>query len=1245
MKIARRFTTAGASPYQSIEFAKRTSEIRNPDGSTVFKLEGIDVPAGWSQVAVDILAQKYFRRAGVPLKQADGTPKLDPSGKQAFGGEHDAREVFHRLAGCWMHWGARHGYFDSQDDAHTFYDELCWMLAAQVCAPNSPQWFNTGLNYAYGITGPAQGHTYVDPATGETKLAASAYERPQPHACFIQSVKDDLVGDGGIMDLWTREARLFKYGSGTGTNFSHLRGENEPLSGGGKSSGLMSFLKIGDRAAGAIKSGGTTRRAAKMVCLDLDHPDIERFVSWKVHEEEKVAALVAGSRAMNRRLNAVLAACTTDAGRVADPAKNPKLRQAVRDARAGFVPDGAIRRVLQLAEQGVSGVKFDEYDAEWTGEAYHTVSGQNSNNSVRVPNSFFEALDRGADWALTRRTDGKVHHTLPAKELWDRVAYAAWACADPGLQYDSTINEWHTCPADGRINASNPCSEYMFLDDTACNLASLNLIKFLKDDGTFDVDGYRHAIRLWTVVLEISVLMASFPSRAIAEKSYEFRTLGLGYANIGTILMRQGIPYDSPEGLAICGALTAILGGESYATSAEMSAELGPFPGYAKNRDAMLRVMRNHRRAAYDAPKSDYEGLTIRPQGIAARHCPAALVQAARQSWDRAIELGEKHGYRNAQVTVIAPTGTIGLIMDCDTTGIEPDFSLVKYKKLAGGGYFKIINQSLPPALTKLGYTKQQIDDIGRYVLGAKTLRGAPGVNHETLAAKGFTPDAIVKVEKQIEQAFDISFVFNRWTLGDEFCHDVLHLTDEQMAAPKFDLLRAIGFSKEEIDGANDYCGGAMTVEGAPHLKDEHLPVFDCANRCGRRGKRYIRYQAHLYMMAAAQPFLSGAISKTINMPTEASVEDVKAAYRQGWELMLKAVALYRDGSKLSQPLNAFSDDDGEAAADAQRAEPVVAAPAPTQTEQVKALAETAAKKVIVRYLRERHRLPDRRKGYTQKAVIAGHKIYLRTGEYEDGELGELFLDMSKEGAAFRSLMNCFAIAVSLGLQHGVPLEEFVDAFTFTRFEPNGMVRGHGKIKMVTSIIDYVFRDLAINYLGRRDLAQVDEEDLRNDTVQPAESSPLPLFDHEEEHEEPDNDHADPRPARSAGIAPADPEFIRRPQSAVIAPAAALRSPGLSAPAAAAASATATVSAPPVVVAPKTASGRGPSNANGTSKSSSNGAAKPSGPTAMPKAMRAQEARLKGYEGDPCGACQQFTLVRNGTCLKCDSCGGTSGCS
>lgn len=1180
MKIDRRFTSRRQNPYEGIMFVKRSSEIRNPDGSTVFKLENIDVPEAWSQLAIDILAQKYFRKAGVPQRDQNGQPAIGPDGKSVLGGEQDARQVFERMAGCWTHWGKSYGYFKTPDDAESFHDEMCYMLAHQMAAPNSPQWFNTGLHYAYGLSGPAQGHYYVDPKTQEVVKATNAFEHPQPHACFIQSIEDDLVNENGIMDLWVREARLFKYGSGTGTNFSKLRGDGEGLSGGGKSSGLMSFLKIGDRAAGAIKSGGTTRRAAKMVCLDLDHPDIEEFIDWKVIEEQKVAAMVTGSKICAQRLNAVLKACHTVDGEGAfrldlDQKTNPVLREALASARRDLVSEAYIQRMFSYAQQGFTHFVFHEYDTNWDGKAYQTVSGQNSNNSVRIPNEFFAALETDGDWQLKRRTSGKVWKTVKARELWDRIAWAAWICADPGTQYDTTINEWHTCPEDGRINASNPCSEYMFLDDTACNLASLNLTKFYAADGQFELEHFRHAVRLWTIALEISVLMASFPSRSIAEKSYQFRTLGLGYANLGTVLMRQGIPYDSPKALAICGAITSIMTGEAYGTSAEMAAELSPFSGYANNREHMLRVIRNHRRAAYQAPQAEYEHLTIAPMGIRPEHCPPDMLLAARRAWDHALELGTAYGYRNAQVTVIAPTGTIGLVMDCDTTGIEPDFALVKFKKLAGGGYFKIINQSLPMALATLGYTDQQAQDVVRYCVGAQTLKGAPFINHDTLRQKGFDDAALDRLESSLGQAFEIQFAFNKFTLGEAFCVEKLGLTEAQLNEISVNMLKTLGFTQEEIAAANDFCCGTMTVEGAPYLKAEHLAVFDCANRCGRIGQRSIAVDAHIRMMASAQPFISGAISKTINMPADATLEDVKAAYLLAWKSMVKAVALYRDGSKLSQPLSA-STDSGKAV---------------EATTSVMGMAEKITERVLVRYLAKRRSLPSRRSGYTQKAIVGGHKLYLRTGEYEDGTVGEIFLDMHKEGAAFRSLMNCFAIAISLGLQHGVPLEEFVEAFVFTRFEPNGPVKLNDRIKMSTSIIDYIFRELAVTYLDRYDLAQVKEEDLRMDSMKKDDMDP------ECSEEEADLDAL----AKSSVLTEHLP--IRRN------------------------------------------SGKGNGHGNGNGHSVARQVEITRETLTLTEIKNAKDAKVKGYEGDPCPECKQFTMVRNGTCLKCVTCGATSGCS
>ncbi len=1101
MRFERRFTTADQSPYASIAFRATKSEIRNPDGSTVFSLDGIEVPTAWSQVAADVIAQKYFRKAGIPARLktveendvpsflwrhvADEVALAELPEAERTGPEMSSKQVFDRLAGTWTYWGWKGGYFDSEHDAQTFMDELRYMLAKQMAAPNSPQWFNTGLHWAYGIDGPSQGHHYVDYRTGVLQASTSAYEHPQPHACFIQSVADDLVNEGGIMDLWVREARLFKYGSGTGSNFSKLRGENEKLSGGGKSSGLMSFLKIGDRAAGAIKSGGTTRRAAKMVVVDADHPDIEAYIDWKVKEEEKVAALVTGSKTMQKAMKAILKACVNCQGDGDDcfnPEKNPALKKEIKLARRAFVPDASIKKVIQYARQGFTDIDVDTYTLDWDSEAYLTVAGQNSNNSVRITDDFLRAVEADEDWTLTRRITGKPHKVIKARDLWEKIGHAAWASADPGLQYHTTINDWHTCPAGGAIVASNPCSEYMFLDDTACNLASLNLLQFRDaTNRNIDLAAYQHAVRLWTVVLEISVLMAQFPSREIAQLSYDYRTLGLGYANIGGFLMSSGIAYDSDEGRAICGALSAIMTGVCYATSAEMAGELGPFARFHENRDAMLRVMRNHRRAAH-GHADGYAALSIAPvplDGSALRD--QDLVAAARAAWDRAVELGERHGYRNAQTTVVAPTGTIGLVMDCDTTGIEPDFALVKFKKLAGGGYFKIINRAVPDALRALGYREADIAEIEAYAVGHGSLRQAPGINHSSLRARGFTPAKLEEIEKTLAGAFDIKFVFNKWTVGADFLSKTLNVPAARMDDPAFDLLAWLGFTKAEIEAANIHVCGAMTVEGAPHLKREHYAVFDCANACGRTGKRYLSVESHIRMMAAAQPFISGAISKTINMPNDAGIEDCKEAYMLSWRLALKANALYRDGSKLSQPLNSQLIDEDEDETD-EAIEAVLAAPLPARAA---AISEKIVERVIERIerVRERERLPDRRKGYTQKAVVGGHKVYLRTGEYQDGRIGEIFIDMHKEGAAFRSLMNNFAIAISVGLQYGVPLDEYVEAFTFTRFEPAGLVQGNDAIKNATSILDYVFRELAISYIGRNDLAHVDPSEIGHDVL------------------------------------------------------------------------------------------------------------------------------------------------------------------
>jgi ribonucleoside-diphosphate reductase alpha chain len=1225
LKIERKFTESGKDPFNKLNWSKRDVEIRNFDGSVAFSMKGVNLPDNYSQVAANVLSQKYLRKAGVPknLKKLreKGVPiwlqKSVPDHKameklpesEKYGEEVDGRQTFRRLAGTWTYWGWKHGYFASEDDARAYYDEMCFMLASQRASPNSPQWFNTGLNWAYGIEGPAQGHYFVNPETEELERSVNAYEHPQPHACFIQSVSDDLVNEGGIMDLWTREARLFKFGSGTGSNFSRIRGEGEPLSGGGMSSGLMSFLRIGDRAAGAIKSGGTTRRAAKMVSLDMDHPDIEAFVNWKMTEEEKVAALVAGSQHLQNHGNEILAAIQAydDGEDSFNQSKNKPLAIAINSAIKAYIPENLIARVLELGQQGYTQIEIDTYDTSWEGEAYSTVSGQNSNNSVRVSNDFMHSVIDGKDWNLYWRTElddaeeegraPKPCKTLAANDLWDTVARAAWSCADPGLQYDTTINEWHTCSADGKINGSNPCSEYMFLDDTACNLASLNLVKYYDAETTkFNTEEYIHSIRLWTVALEISVLMAQFPSVEIAQRSYDYRTLGLGYANIGSLLMRMGIPYDDNRASAICGTLTSMLGGISYSTSAEMASVKGPFPRYENNKENMLRVMRNHQRASYNVPDDEYEGLTVKPRGIDPNYCPEYLLTAARECWDQVIDLGEKHGFRNAQSTVIAPTGTIGIVMDCDTTGIEPDFALVKFKTLAGGGMLRIINQSVPVALDRLGYDQNQSKEIVDYIIGSGTFDNSPEINFESLKKKGLTPEILDSLESQIANFTSIGHLVTVSSVGEDFCTSKLRVSESQAEDWTFDLLSHLGFTSEEIDSANDYIFGRLTIEGAPHMKESDLAVFDCASKCGQYGTRFIAWNAHINIMASAQPFISGAISKTINMPHESTIDDIKQAYMDSWRGMIKANALYRDSSKLSQPLmsgtvlkvNIEEEEDlAEGLMSAEKAVEVMADALPISD------AEPLARKVVTRYIAQRRRLPNKRGGYIQKAKIGGHNVYLHTGEYGDGSLGEIFLDMHKEGAAFKALTNAFAIAVSLGLQHGVPLKEFVDAFVFTRFEPNGPVQGNDRIKMSTSILDYIFRDLAVNYLDRNDLAHVKPEDLKPDIVRSEGEAETEL-----------NLNSGLSPAGSA----TDNHEIQLTLDDVD-------------PAQADTSTVQTdLSEMPLTSTAPLVSSSGDSSA-------------------------VEEAGKFGFEGDPCPECGQFTLVSNGSCLKCVSCGSTTGCS
>ena len=1241
MRIERRFSTETDAPFGGVAFRRADSEIRSFSGDIIFEMRDIEVPEHWSQTAIDILAQKYFRKTGVAASlrriPEKGVPKfLQRSmphvaalaklpAEDRYGPETSAKQIFDRIAGAWTYWGWKGGYFDDEEAAQIYLDEMRAMLALQIGAPNSPQWFNTGLHWAYGIDAAGQGHFFVDPESGRVTPSDSAYERPQPHACFIQSVDDSLAGDGGIMDLWKREALLFKYGSGSGTNFSSIRGAEEPLSGGGKSSGLISFLKVGDAAAGAVKSGGTTRRAAKMVIVDVDHPDIEDFVTWKAREEEKVAALVAGSKALGKHLPLIMDACWAiddDDGRF-NPKKNDALKSAIEDARKSFVPDGSINRVIDYARQGYRSIEVDTYDLDWDSEAYRTIAGQNANNSVRVKDAFLKAVVDNEDWALKRRVDGATTKTVSARQLWQDICATAWTCADPGVQFHDTINAWHTCPEGGEIRASNPCSEYMFLDDTACNLASINLIKFKTDNG-FDADGFEHACRLWSLALEISVAMAQFPSAEIAQRSHDYRTLGLGFANLGGLLMSSGIPYDSEEGRAIAGGVSALMSGAAYRASAEMASAVGAFPKYAENRDAMLRVLRNHRRACVGvALGGDYENLPNDPVQFDAASCPwSTLTESARRVWNEAYELGAINGFRNAQVSAIAPTGTIGLVMDCDTTGIEPDFALVKFKKLAGGGTLKIINRAVPAALETLGYTPAEIDDIVNYAIGRTTLRDAPGVSLEDLRGEGFEERHLVALEDRLKTAFDMTYAFAPQALGEDFCRNILGLSETQINDTGYQVLRDIGFSDEEIHQANLFACGAMTIEGAPHLKEEHYAVFDCATPCGRIGERALPVEAHLEMMAASQPFVSGAISKTVNLPAEAGINDCAKSYMLAWRLGLKSIALYRDGSKLSQPLASVLLQ-AETSEEDDLDESLAAAPA---AQKSKIVAERIVERIIER-TPGRRRLPDRRKGYIQKAIVGGHKVYLHTGEFDDGEVGEIFIDMHKEGAAFRSLMNNFAIAVSLGLQYGVPLDEYVDAYVFTRFEPAGPVQGNDQIKHATSILDYIFRELAISYLGRSDLAQINPEETAVDAIGRG------------VHEE--KTQADATKLISKGFSRStvtdnlvilrggDFDRLRDSANEDTEPT------------------TIEDDAIDVEVEPAEEMAESPPEIEAQIAKLADAVNQkaPRGVLATPGSNAQRDARVKGYEGDACPECGQFTLVRNGTCLKCDSCGASTGCS
>lgn len=951
-----------------IEWKIARSEIVDArSGKVIHEQYGVEVPAQWSDRATDILSQKYFRKAGVPsdtefakLADWDGPNWLRPRAVlpgATFGGETSARQVFRRLAGAWTYWGWKHDYFgkiiSGGNDAHQeavqsaeiFYDECFMMLALQYAAPNSPQWFNTGLHWAYGIEGGSDDGQFFVPdredrfaaTLDDVKRTANGYERPQPHACFLTGTEDNLVGENGIMETWSTEARIFKYGSGSGVNVSPWRSRSEKLSGGGVASGVMSWLTIGDKAAGAIQSGGTTRRAAKMVMLDDDHPELVDFIHWKEREEHKAASMHVGSKLIELYARGQLP---------------PELES--------LVPQQTKDRLRQGLKAEIYGIGYEE-------EANRTIDGQNSNNSVRVTDAFLSAASVDSlGWDLIERVSGKIAKTVVASDVWNELCTAAWACADPGVIYHDTVNSWNTCAADGTIRTTNPCCEFHHLDWSACNLASLRLSAFLREDGTFDTDLFVHVCRIVTVVLDVSVTMAAFPAPEFAVGAYNYRTLGIGYSDLGGLLMQIGLPYDSDEGRAVAAAITALMTGVSYRISAEMAGELGPFPRWDANADDFLRVMRNHRRAL-TWPLDSWEQLNIMPYCCVRKDLPLEhnnLLTAALDEWDKVIGA---ESFRNAQVSLIAPTGTISFSMDCDTTGMEPEFGLVKYKNLAGGGTMRIVNGAVGPALRRLGYDE-------------------PFVNA-----------ALAKLENPPSG--------ERWVLTDD-------------------------------------------------LRNEHRVVFAGANE--------ITYQAHILMLAAIQPFLSGAASKTINLPEGATVAHVSEAYLMCHKYGIKAVALYRNNSKLAQPLQAD---------EVKKIEPeelITSRVHTVRQEPDGSLAATLARG-------EREDLPNRTEiGYRQKAKIGDRgreqTVFWHVGCYPDGRVGELFIELAKQGSSMRATNNCTAIAISIGLQHGVPLDKYIEQFIGTKFEPAGFVEGHDEISFASSVMDLIAKDLAITYLGRDDL-------------------------------------------------------------------------------------------------------------------------------------------------------------------------------
>lgn len=1052
----------------------------------------VEVPSSWSKTSIDILVNQYFRKDGLPTilrkvaednipswlqrSEADIAKLNNLPQNERYSAESSAKNVFKRIAGAWTYWGYKKSYFTSEEDAKNFFEEIQYIIYKQIASPNAPQLFNTGLHWAYGITGEAQGHYYFSETNNAILPSTNTYERPQTQSCFIQSVEDDLVNKDGIYDLMLKEAKIFKYGSSSGSNFSNIRGKGEKLSGGGHSTGVMSFLKISDFSADVVRSGGNTKSGSKMVVLDADHPEIEDFINWKIKEDEKIVSMVTGSNIVKRILELIFEACKDYQGLEENKYNhlvNEKLKSVIFLASNLMVPEKYIDRALLLAKQNIYDINYAIFTTAWDLEASKTVTGKNTTTFISITNTFMTKYYNNENWYLINRYDGSSYKTIKTSEIFANIAMASWSCNNVGILFHDNTNDWNTCINDGLIKTSTPNFEYLFLDDTACSIAIINLIHFYKKDQNkliIDTEKLEHVTYLLTIALDISVAMGELPSLKIAQTSFKYRSIGIGYTNAASLLMSMALPYDSKEGRSLIANISAFITGCAYQASAKIAKIKCPFPAYENNKQVFINVIHNHLCALKN--EDNYKNIHNKPQALNYNYCiDKGLYNKTLEIWQNILQLAQTIGFRNAQVSCIMPNNNVNIMLDCNTCGIEPDNSLIKYYTDNTGNYNRVVSPYVIEGLSNLGYSEEQIQDIKHHLIGRKTLKSAPFINKKTLSQLGFTSVELEKIENSLASTFNIQFSFNKYIIGDEFCENVLKLDINQLKNPNFSLLEALGFTSEQITEANYYVNGYLTLEDAPHLQKKHINIFTCSVISGK-GTKYITPQAHINMVASVQPFITGGISKTLVLPYNSTIEICKEIYEYAWQVGIKVLSITREGSLLHHPLQAtlfgnnILDKIDLLSIFLDSSIPKIIKQSQITSDNViinasKYLAEYTLRKAPIGY----------RKGYTQKSTINNHKIYLHTSEYQDGKLAEIFIDVENEDSSFSKLMNSFATAISLGLQYGVPLEEFINAFTFSEFYPYGKVKGHNHIHYTTSMIDYIFRDLAINYLERYDLS------------------------------------------------------------------------------------------------------------------------------------------------------------------------------